>query len=103
MERLTSHCGAINNHKTAYPKSNFTTGDLFQIILNKLSDYEDTNLTPEEIEAIKAENHKYRDIVDTLREKRRQLVSERDRAYLIGYEDAQAKNPPDYKKLEDVL
>lgn len=49
MDRLTSHCGAIDNGKTYYPKSDFATGELQQMILNRLGAYEDTGLSPEEI------------------------------------------------------
>ena len=42
MNRLTSHCGAINNGNTYYPRCNsFVTGKLFQMMLNKLGKLED--------------------------------------------------------------
>lgn len=50
MNRLTSNCGAIDNGKTYYPKSDFATGELQQMILNRLGAYEDTGIEPEDIE-----------------------------------------------------
>lgn len=85
-------------------------------LVDRLAAYEDTGLTPEEINTIARSqiatakhNVELQEEIEELKKELSESVSfysannYRDRAYLIGYEDGRMGNKCDYKNLEELL